>query len=152
DAALENALILSKVAKRVYLIHRRSEFSARPEFVTRVQSSRRIELVTDSVVTSIAGDSTIRSIDVKDKTNGANGELDIDALLIRVGVEPNTELVRGQVKLDPAGYVIVDSQCQTSQPNVFAVGDIANPLSPTLATSVGTGASAARSAVELLSH
>ena len=71
-------------------------------------------------------------------------ELAIDALLIRIGVEPNSELVRGQVALDRAGYVVVDPHCQTNRPNIFAIGDIANPLSPTLATSVGTGALAAK--------
>ena len=77
---------------------------------------------------------------------------DLYALLIRIGVQPNSELARGKVTLDAAGYIIVDSRCQTSQPNLFAVGDIANPLSPTLATSAGTGASAAQSAAKLFSR
>ena len=152
DAAFENALILSKGAKRVYLIHRRAEFRARPEFVSRVQNNKRIEIVNDSLVTSIAGDDRLRSICVKEKMSGALRDLEVDALLIRIGVQPNSELARGKVTLDAAGYIIVDSRCQTSQPNLFAVGDIANPLSPTLATSAGTGASAAQSAAKLFSR
>ena len=144
DAAFENALILAESAQRVYLIHRREQFSARPEFVSRVHSDRRIELITDSFITRIEGDDRLRSVIVKERSGGAKREIRIDALLIRIGIEPNSELVKRQVKLDRSGYVIVDSHCQTSCPNIFAVGDIANPGSPTIATSVGTGAIAAQ--------
>ena len=151
DAALENALILTETAKRVYLVHRRAEFKARAEFVSKVRRNERIEVITASIPTAINGDDRVRSISIKDKASGLKRELMVDAMLIRIGVEPNSDLVRGQIKLDRSGYILVDSYCQTSLPNIFAIGDIANPLSPTIATSVGTGAVAARICSSLIS-
>lgn len=142
DAAFENALILAERANRVYLIHRREQFTARPEFVSHARRDRRIEIITNTILTAINGDDHVRSISVKNKASGASRVLEIDALLIRIGVEPNTEMIRGQLKLDRSGYIVANLRCETSQPNVFAIGDIANPLSPTIATAVGTGAGA----------
>jgi thioredoxin reductase (NADPH) len=76
--------------------------------------------------------------------------LPIDAVLIRIGVEPNSELARGQLELDESGYIIVKGQCETSHALVFAVGDVANPISPTIATAAGTGAIAAKAVFRLL--
>jgi thioredoxin reductase (NADPH) len=68
----------------------------------------------------------------------------VQGVLIRIGWEPNTDFVRGQLELDENGYVIVGSQQETSVANVFAIGDVANPLAPTIAGAVGAGATAAK--------
>lgn len=142
DAALENALMLAETASKVYLIHRRDKFSARDEFLTRAADDGRIEFLPDSTVSSIDGGSTLSSIILSRK--GTKIDLNIDALLIRIGVEPNSSLVAGQVKLDDKGYVMVGSDCKSSIPNVYAVGDVANPVSPTIGTAVGMAATAAK--------
>ena len=68
----------------------------------------------------------------------------VQGVLIRVGFEPNTDFIRSQLELDDQGYVIVGSQQETSIANVFAIGDVANPLAPTIAGAVGSGATAAK--------
>ena len=75
-----------------------------------------------------------------------NGEkiISTDAVLLRLGVEPNTELLRGQIDLDPHGYCQIDANCQTSVEQVFAIGDVAHPLAPTISGAVGMGATAVK--------
>ncbi|HYJ91606.1 MAG TPA: FAD-dependent oxidoreductase, partial [Pyrinomonadaceae bacterium] len=152
DAALENAHILSEFAERVYVVHRRSEFRARPEFVSEARHNRLIALIYDSVLSSIDGDASVRSVTIQNLKTHAQRVIPADAVLIRIGVQPNSELVQGQLELDRSGYVKTDHLCQTSQANVFAVGDIANPTSPTIATAAGNGATAIKAAAPLLNN
>ncbi|MGE3170203.1 MAG: NAD(P)/FAD-dependent oxidoreductase [Pyrinomonadaceae bacterium] len=142
DAALENALLLSEFAEQVYLIHRGREFTAREEFVERVASEPKIKSLMSSTVRSINGDSQLRSVTVGFK--GGNRDIELDHLIIRIGVDPNSELVRSQLETDTNGYVVVDATCRTSARACFAIGDVASPLSPTIATAVGMGATAAK--------
>ncbi len=139
DAALENALILSEPAAKVTLIHRRKVFRARSEFVEKVTQNQKIEILRDSQVTKLVGGERLEAIEV-------NGEKQIptDALVLRLGVEPNTELLEGQITLDRSGYCQIDAAHETSQKNVFAIGDVANPLAPTISGAVGMGATAAK--------
>ena len=140
DAALENSLILAETARRVYVIHRRGHFRARSEFVERAAEHSRIEFILNTRVGAIDGDQMLDSINL----TGANGpaKLPVDRLLIRVGVIPNSELLKGKCALDAAGYVIADHVGRTNVPGLYAIGDVANPISPTIATSVGSAASA----------
>ncbi len=110
DAAIENALILSEVAESVTVVHRRSDFKARPEFLIRARNGNNIRFETDSVVREIEGGSE----------------------------------VTGLVLSDTAGNLRVDSRGETNVSGVFAVGDVANPQSPTISTAVGSGATAAK--------
>ena len=144
DAALENALMLSEFASHVYVIHRRTEFSARPSFVAKAAEDPRIEFIFGSSVASIDGDKRVESITVCIGPAGKTALMAVDFVLIRIGVEPNTDFLEGQVDLDPYGYVLVDSLCRTSAAGVSAVGDVANPIAPTIATAAGTGATAAK--------
>jgi len=139
DAALENALILSESAEKVILIHRRKEFRARSEFVEKVKQNQKIEILSDSVVTRLVGCEMLEAIEVNNEKY-----IPTDALLLRLGVVPNTELFEAQLKLDEAGYCQIDAAHETSQKNVFAIGDVANPLAPTISGAVGMGATAAK--------
>ena len=93
----------------------------------------------------------LRSLDLKDRQAGTSN-LKIDRLLIRIGVEPNSDLLEHKCELDEAGYVIVDRVGRSSSPGIYAVGDVANPVSPTIATSVGTGAAAVKDIASTLSR
>lgn len=144
DAALENALILSEAAKTVTVVHRRDRFSAREDFVNKAKRQANVEFLLNSTVEAIVGNKEVDGVDVKDLRTGERSSIEADAVLIRVGVEPNTELFRGQIELDKRGYIVVNSDCSTRLSGVFAVGDVANPTSPTIATAVGMGATAAK--------
>ena len=142
DAALENALILSEFAEKVYIIHRRSEFSARAEFVKRAVNDPRVEFLLDSTVTRFIGDDHLDTIRVSNRSNEQT--IEVDAALVRIGVQPNTEIFAGELDLDERGYIVADHHGATNVINVFAAGDVANADSPTICTSVGTGATASK--------
>lgn len=143
DAALENALILSKLAKKVIVVHRGEHFSARSEFIDAALSRRNIEFMKSTLLASIKGDEEVREVELK-RGSQPSSHLKIDAVLIRIGVIPNSELFNGQVECDGQGYILVDQDGMTYHEGVFAIGDIAHPRSPTISTAVGTGATAAK--------
>lgn len=144
DAALENAMILSEVAAKVIVVHRGSEFSARPDFVTSAKTLTNIEFLLETVVTSISGDHALTNVTVDGHFRQT---IDTDLLLIRIGVIPNSELAVGKLETDARGYIVVDSRGATSAPGIFAVGDVANPHSPTISTAAGSAATAVKSLV-----
>jgi thioredoxin reductase (NADPH) len=144
DAALENALILSETASQITLVHRRKDFRARSEFLEKVRANPKIKILTDTIITKISGKNAVEAVELKNLLNGEIFTLPTEAILLRVGVEPNTEFVRGKLKLDKNGYVKINAHCETSVENIFAVGDVASPLSPTVSSAVGTGATAAK--------
>lgn len=144
DAALENALILSEASEHVFLAHRRHDFRARNEFVEKVLSNPKIKVLTETIVEEIIGNEKVEIVKLKNLATNDIFTLPIEAMLIRIGVEPNSELFSRELKLDKNGYIEVDRDCETSIENVFAVGDIANPLAPTVSSAVGMGATAAK--------
>lgn len=144
DAAVENALILSEFASKVYLIHRRDCFRARDEMVSSLNERSNIEIMSDTRLESINGDERLVSITVS-VANGAPREIPVENLLIRIGFAPNSSLVQGLVAMDENGYVIVDSEFATDDPLIHAVGDVACPVSPTISAAIGAGSVAAKS-------
>lgn len=151
DAALENALILSENARKIFVVHRRKEFTARRDFTDQAKALGKIEFLPDNKLTTIVGKGTVKSVELEHLISGKSSQIETDAVLIRIGVEPNTELFRGQIELDEKGYVIIDSYCAANLSNVFACGDVANPSSPTIATAVGHGATAVKALFRELS-
>lgn len=145
DAAFENALIFSEFASKVFLIHRSKEFKARSEFLTPAENNPKIEFITDTNVKEIFGGENLKGLKLEDKKTDEIYKLPIDFLLLRIGVEPNTEKFRGQIELNKKSYIKVSSLCETSMKNIYAIGDAANPVSPTISSAVGTGATAVKS-------
>lgn len=143
DAALENAIILSDFAKKIYLIHRRENLKGREMFARKVYENPKIELVLKSEVRALEGEEIVTSLKISG-SDGRTKDLGVDAVLVRIGVEPNNGLLADQVRLDENGYILVDQNCQTSEPKIFAVGDVANPMSPTITTAVGMASTAAK--------
>ena len=150
DAALENALILSEFAREVTVIHRRRDFSARSEFVELARKLRNVKFEFETVVERILGNDAVEHVVLKNVNSLESHVSEIDYILIRIGVEPNSDLLIGQGESDERGYLVVDSACRTSIPGVFVAGDLANPVSPTIATAVGMGAAAAKAAKQFL--
>jgi thioredoxin reductase (NADPH) len=144
DAAVENALLLAEVCPTVTLVHRGRKLRARREFVQRLQPNHAVTVFTESVLTRIIGDDHLEAVEIQRKEGLKPFQLAVRGLLIRIGVEPNTELVREQLQLDQKGYVAVNSEQETSAPMVFAIGDVSNPAAPTISGATGAGATAAK--------
>lgn len=152
DAAFENAQILAESAARITLVHRGKDFRARAEFTEPVENNPKIEILTETTVLEIAGGERIESVSLKNLSTGKTFVLPADAVLIRIGVEPNTDVFRGKLALDQSGYIEVDRNCRTSAAGIFAVGDAANPLAPTVSSAAGMGATAAKAIFSLLNQ
>jgi thioredoxin reductase (NADPH) len=143
DAAAENALLLAEVCPTVTLVHRGKKLRARPEFREKLQSQHCITVFTESVLTRIMGGDRVEAVEIQRKQGLKPFQLAVRGVLIRIGVEPNTELFREQLETEN-GYVVVNSQQETNVPMVFAVGDVSNPVAPTISGATGAGATAAK--------
>ena len=117
-----------------------------PKNRTGSRGRNNIRLLSDTVVTTISGNAKIESAELKNIRDDHTSREAVDAVLIRIGVEPNSELLDGKVELDERRYVVVNGLAETDLHGIFAVGDVANPIAPTLNTAAGTGATAAKSA------
>jgi thioredoxin reductase (NADPH) len=144
DAAVENALLLAESCATVTLVHRGKKLRARPEFAQRVQPHHRVTVFTESVVTRIMGDTKVEAVEIERKGGLKPFQLAVRGVLVRIGVEPNTQLFREQLRVNEKGYVGVNGEQETSVPMVFAAGDVSNPLAPTISGATGAGATAAK--------
>ncbi|MGI9036106.1 MAG: NAD(P)/FAD-dependent oxidoreductase [Pyrinomonadaceae bacterium] len=147
DAALENALILAETASQVTVIHRRKKFTARPEFLSKARSNKKIKFLPETIVTKFIGDEKdekLERLELKNLKTRKIFSLPFEAVLPRIGVEPNTKIFRGKIDLDGQGYIKINSNCETSERDIFAIGDAANPVSPTISSAIGMGATAAK--------
>ena len=144
DAAVENALLVAHVCPTVTLVHRGKKLRARREFTEQLQSVHCITVFTESVLTRIMGEEHVEAVEIKRKQALKPFQLAVRGVLIRIGVEPNTDLFREQLETDERGYLVVNSQQETNVPMVFAVGDVSNPVAPTISSATGAGATAAK--------
>lgn len=144
DAAVENALLLAEVCPTVTVVHRGRKLRARREFVERLQPNHAVTVFTESVVTRIMGEDRVAAVEILRKDALKPFQLAVRGVLIRIGVEPGTDLFREQLELDQRGYVAVNSEHETSVPMVFAAGDVSNPTAPTISGATGAGATAAK--------
>jgi thioredoxin reductase (NADPH) len=151
DSAVEEATFLTRFARSVTIVHRRDELRASKIMAARALHNPKISLAWNSVVTKIHGDKTLRSITLQDTVTGAERELPISGLFIAIGHDPRSDLVKGQVHLDPDGYVITDSSStKTNLPGVFASGDLVDRTYRQAVTAAGTGCAAALDAERYL--
>src|SRR5882724_602457 len=144
DAAAENALLLSEVCPTVTLVHRGKQLRARRELVERLQANHCVTVFTESVLTRIIGNTEVEAVEVLRKDGLKPFQIAVRGVLIRIGVVPNTELFRDQLQHDELNYILVNSQQETNVPFVFAIGDVSNPLAPTISGATGAGATAAK--------
>jgi thioredoxin reductase (NADPH) len=144
DAAVENALLLAEVCPTVTVVHRGKKLRARSELAQRLQSSHRTTVFTESVLTRIIGDEEVQAVEVLRKEGLKPFQIAVRGVLIRIGIEPNTELFREQLDTDEKGYIRVSSEQETNVPMVFAVGDVSNPVAPTISGATGAGATAVK--------
>jgi thioredoxin reductase (NADPH) len=144
DAAVENALLLAEVCPTVTLVHRGKKLRARRELAEQLTSNHCITVFTESVLTRIIGEQEVLAVEIQRKGGLKPFQLAVRGVLIRIGVEPNTELFKDQLNTGEQGFIEVNSQQETILPMVFAVGDVSNPLAPTISSATGAGATAAK--------
>jgi thioredoxin reductase (NADPH) len=128
DSALEGALVLSGYVKKVYLVHRRRQFRAKPFYVELVKSKDNIELILDSVVKEIRGDGNkVKSVIIENKVTKERRELQVDGIFIEIGFEPPRQWFESLgLETDERGYIKVDEWMRTNIPGIFAAGDCTN--------------------------
>jgi thioredoxin reductase (NADPH) len=143
DSAMEEATFLTRFARSVTLIHRRNEFRASRIMLERARSNEKIKFLTNTQVTAIEGDPKVTGLRLRNAITGEESELAVTGVFVAIGHDPRSQLVRGQVDLDPAGYVLVDGRTtSTSVEGVFAAGDLVDHTYRQAITAAGTGCSA----------
>ena len=145
DVAIEDALFLSRMCKKVYVIHRRDSFRAAKALVSRLTAMENVELVYDSVVQEIRGRVKVESVLLLNKKTQEERELVLDGVFVAVGMLPETKVYEGLVILDETGYIVADETGKTSDPAVFAAGDIRTKALRQVVTAASDGANAIQS-------
>jgi thioredoxin reductase (NADPH) len=151
DSAVEEATFLTRFASKVYLIHRKSELRASRIMQQRAMNDKKIEFVWNSEVTEILGEEKVTGLKLKDTVTGQEKNLAITGLFVAIGHEPRSELLNGQIDLDPNGYVLTKSgSTKTNIKGVFACGDLVDHVYRQAITAAGTGCQAALDAERFL--
>jgi len=154
DSAMEEAVFLTRFAREVHVIHRRDEFRASRYMVERAKQNERIHFIMESVVEEILGDDRVTGIRLRNTRTGKFEEKPFDGVFVAIGHTPNTGIFKGQLDLNPQGYIITapekKGQTRTSIPGVFACGDVQDPHYRQAITAAGSGCMAALDAEHYL--
>lgn len=144
DSAVEEAVYLTKFGSKVYMVHRRNELRASKIMQTRALTHPKIEVIWDSAVVEVLGDSVVRQVKIKNlKTNDVT-EHEAGGVFFAVGHVPNTTFLNGQIDCHDNGYIrVIPGTCQTSVPGVFAAGDVQDHVYRQAVTAAGSGCMAA---------
>lgn len=146
NSALEESLYLSKLVKKLHLIHRRDDFRAAKCYQDKVCIMPDIDVVRSSVVEAIHGDDRLTGVTVRNVKTGETSFLELDGLFIFIGFEPVGGFLPGGIERDEQGFVITDGEMRTNLPGIFAAGDIRSKMCRQVTTAVGDGATAANAA------
>jgi thioredoxin reductase (NADPH) len=153
DTAMEEATFLTRFARTVTVVHRRSELRASRIMVERAQSNPKIRWAWNSEVVRIAGAGEVEGIQLRDTRTGEGHDLTVQGLFVAIGHEPRSELVKGQVDLDDEGYILTtDGTTATNLEGVFAAGDVVDHRYRQAITAAGTGCAAALDAERYLAR
>ena len=147
DTAVEEAVYLSRLAKKVYLVHRSNALRASNILQSRLRSEPGIEVIWNTIITEIKGDGkTVEAVSYENTETGKRGELQADGVFILIGYSPNNQLVPTEVEINEQGFVITDDKCETSVPGVFAVGDLRRKFANQIVIAASDGCIAALAA------
>ena len=151
NTALEDALYLSSIANKVYLIHRRDQFRGDQSVIEKLKEQDNVEFVYNSNVTKLIADESLTSIEVTNK-DGSTKNIPVKGLFIAIGKVPENENFKNLINVDEAGYIIADESCHTNIPGIFVAGDTRNKELRQLVTATADGAIAATEAVKYLNN
>jgi thioredoxin reductase (NADPH) len=147
DSAVEESLYLSKIAKKVYLVHRRNELRAGRLLQKRAFAENNIEIMWNTVPKKINSDKTgVVSVQLEDTVTSERHDLATDGVFIFIGFKPNNRLLPVDVKMNPDGYVITNEKCETSVPGIYVVGDLREKYAKQIITAASDGCIAALAA------
>ena len=152
NTAVADAMILSRIAKKVFIVHRRDKLRATKVYHEALEKAENVEFIWDSVVTGLLHNEKLEAIKVKNVKTDEESELQCDGIFVSIGRNPATELVKGILELDEAGYIIADESTRTSIPGVFAVGDVRTKALRQIVTAVADGATASHYAEAYLAE
>lgn len=152
NSAVTDALILSRIASKVYIIHRRDSLRATKIYFDTLQNTENVEFVWNSTVEELIAEDRLKALKLKNVKSDELSELEVDGVFVSIGRIPSTELVKDQLELDKAGYIIADESTRTNLPGVFAAGDIRTKALRQVVTAAADGAVAAHYAEEYLAE
>lgn len=153
DSATEEGLYLAKLARKVYLIHRRDELRAERLLQKRVFAEKKIEILWNKIVTEISSnDSGVNQVLLEDTRSGEKSRLDTDGVFIFIGYDPNSELVPEQMEQSGDGYVITNEKCETNIPGIYVVGDLREKFARQIVIATGEGCIAALAATHYVEN
>lgn len=147
DTAAEESLYLAKLAKQVYLVHRRDALRAGALLQQRVKAECKIEILWNSLVTEIRADAQgVSAVKLQNTQTGNKSDLAADGVFIFIGFEPNNKLVPAGTKMNASGYVVTDEKCETNIPGIYVIGDLREKYFRQIVISASDGATAALAA------
>ena len=152
NSAAADALLLSRIAKRVILVHRRDTMRATKVYHEPLMQAENVEFVWNSVVSELLHEDKLTAVRVKNVHTGVETEIACDGVFISVGRKPASQLVKDQLELDAGGYIIAGESTKTSIPGVYAVGDVRTKALRQVVTAVADGAVAVHHAEEYLAQ
>ena len=152
NSAAGDALQLSRIAEKVILVHRRDTLRATKIYHKALEEAPNVEFAWNSAITELISDGKLKAVRVRDVQTGQLREIPCDGLFVSIGRKPSTDLVKGQLELDEAGYIIADETTRTNIPGVFAAGDVRTKVLRQIITAAADGASAAHWAEEYLAE
>ena len=152
NSAAADALILSRVAKKVILVHRRDTLRATKIYHKPLMEAENVEFFWNSAVSELIHDQKLKAVKLRDVNTGEETLLEADGIFISIGRQPATALVEGQLELDRSGYIVADESTRTNIPGVFAVGDVRTKALRQIITAAADGAVASHYAEEFLAE
>lgn len=142
DVAVEDAIFLARLCKKVYVVHRRDSFRAARVLSDRLLSLENVEVLWNCIPLEITGEGSVSGLNIQNKQTQENISLSVDGVFVAVGMEPNTDVYKGLVALDPTGYIIADETCRTNVPGIFAAGDVRTKQLRQVVSAASDGANA----------
>lgn len=142
DVAVEDAIFLARIAKKVYVIHRRDEFRAAKSLVSTLVSMDNVEILWNSVVEKIVGEDAVEKIEIQNVKTKEEKEIPIEGVFVAVGTEPISSIYDGTIEMDEKGYIVADESCVTNVPGIFVAGDIRTKPLRQVITAASDGANA----------
>lgn len=152
NSAVSDALYLSRVTDKVYVIHRRDSLRATKIYHEPLMKAENVEFIWDSTITEILSDGRVTGVKVKNLKDGSEREISFNGLFVSIGRKPATDFLKGVLELDDYGYIVADESTRTSVPGVFAVGDVRTKALRQVVTAVADGATAIHYAEEYLNR
>ncbi len=150
NSAAEDAVFLSKICKKVYLVHRRDSLRATQTYLEKLESAENVTFLWNSRIDEILHAEKVTGAIIADVNTGEKTQIDCDGIFVAVGRVPNTELFKDMLDLDAQGYLIADETTRTNIPGVFAIGDVRTKPMRQIVTAVADGATASKFAEEYL--